>query len=304
MIYINAQGGSHGNYLEFVCNKIAGVATPGALPFNSLGASHNKMYCAPKVFCGLEHYGIHPELPSKVMAIQIAPDDLLPLNQVSILRAEDYGYDNNQLEIDTFNKLNNRHYRWVLDQLIDGFFADQISQSYDAVKDPSWPKVESMSDFAQLPEHIRSECLQQHGLVLLELTKAKPDCPRSVLREFFKIGFQDPDQHGFIARQKKATYNTHDVYFFPFACFYDKSKFLDQLKEVAAWARISYDCEDEIACLHDEFLARQPYKDSKNKCDDIVTKINHNQPTGVLDVTMLEEAYINAALGWDYFLGD
>ena len=224
MIHIDFQGGAHGNYLEFVCNKIAGVVEPGALPFNSLGASHNKPYQSPQVFTAWHYsYTLHSEYPKlfhKIVSIHIKPNDLLALTQVSLLRAGNHGYDNDQLEVDTFNKLNNKTYRWVLEQLIDGFFTDQIRRSYDAVKDPSWPEVNNLDDFNQLPEHIRTECIQQHGLVLLELSEDKPDCPRSVLREFFKIGFQTPEQQGFLQQQNKAIYSSEDdVYVFPFKCF-------------------------------------------------------------------------------------
>jgi hypothetical protein len=291
--------------LEFVCNKIAGVVEPGALPFNSLGASHNKPYQSPQVFTAW-HYSYtprsdYPKLFNKIISIHIEHDDLLPLTQVSLLRAGDHGYDNDHLEVDTFNKLHNKNYRWVLDQLIDGFFTDQISTSYDAVKDPSWPDVHSLDDFNRLPAHIRIECIQQHGLVLLELSEANPDCPRPVLREFFKIGFQQPDKHGFITQQQKAIYSVDDdVYTFPFRCFYNKTAFLDEIKKVAIWAGISYTCKHEISQLHDKFLTRQLYKNSKQKCDQIVETIKRNHPLNSTP-TMLEQAYINATLGWDYF---
>jgi len=303
MISIDFQAGAHGSYLEFVCNKIAGIAEPGTLPFNSLGSAHKRSYRCPKVFFKGHYSYDNPKskLFDKIVSIQIAPDDLLPLTQVSLLRAGDYGYNNDHLEVDTFNKLNNDNYGWVLDHLINGFFTNQIRRSYDAVKDPSWPDVSSLDDFDQLPEHIRTECIQQHGLVLLELSKEKPDCPRSVLREFFKIGFQQPEQSGFITQQAKAIYSEQqDVYVFPFHCFYDKVKFYDQIKKIATWAGIQYTCETEIDQLHDEFLARQPYRDSKQKCDQIVEEIKRNQPCDST-LTMLEEAYINATLGWDYF---
>ena len=305
MIYIDFQAGAHGNYLEFVCNKIAGVAKPGTLPFNSLGAAHKKSYQAAQVFfSGHYSYDLEkgPKQFNKIISIQIGKDDLLPLTQVSLLRAGEIGYDNDQLEVDTFNKLNIIPYQWVLDQLIDGFFTDQISTSYDAVKDPSWPDVHNLDDFNQLPDHIRTECIQQHGLVLLELSETSPDCPRPVLREFFKIGFQHPDQHGFITQQHKAIYSAEDdVYTFPFRCFYDKTAFLDEIKKVAIWAGISYTCENEISQLHDEFFTRQPYRDSKQKCDRIVADIKSDKNIEPMKITMLEEAYINAALGWDYF---
>jgi len=304
MIHIDYQGGAHGNYLEFVCNTVAGVVDLGTLPFNSLGAAHKKTYRSEQIFFA-QHHSCYPDrYPrrfKKIISIQIHTDDLLPLTQISLLRAGDHGYDNDQLEVDTFNKLNNNTYRWVLEQLIDGFFTDQIRRSYDAVKDPSWPEVNNLDDFNQLPEHIRTECIQQHGLVLLELSVEKPDCPRPVLREFFKIGFGDQDQNGFFKRQTKIMYEVdEDAYVFPFRCFYNKSEFLEEIKKVAAWAGIVYNCENEISQLHDEFLSRQPYRKSKQKCDLIVQSIRNNQAFDSTP-TMLEEAYINATLGWDYF---
>ena len=125
MIHIDFQGGAHGNYLEFVCNKIVG-ATVGS-PFNSLGASHAKHYTGKKMFYA-DHYSFWPK-PfkfDKIISIQIDTDDLLQLQQISLLRAGDFGYDNNQLEINTYNKLNTREYKWVLENIVQNFFANQI----------------------------------------------------------------------------------------------------------------------------------------------------------------------------------
>jgi len=304
MIHIDFQGGAHGNFLEFVCNKIAGVVQSGTLPFNGLGAAHDQMYCAEPVFLS-GHYSFLPNLHKKfkrIISIRIEPADLLPLVQISLLRAGDYGYDNDQLEINTFNKLNNENYRWVLDALINGFFTNQTRDSYNAVRDPSWPDVNNLDDFYQLPEHIRAECIQQHGLVLVELSEKRPDCPRRLLREFFKIGFQNPSQHGFITQQQKAQYNADDdVYVFPFRCFYGHELFLSEIQKIAAWAGIPYECEQEIGEIHQAFLTRQPYKDSKNKCDLLIQNIVGGQQRSPVKVTMLEEAYINAVLDQDYY---
>ena len=304
MIHIDFQGGAHGNYLEFVCNKIAGAVISDALPFNHLGASHKKPYHRQFFFAGHYSYGseIYPTQFNKIISIQIEENDLLPLQQISLLRAGDYGYNNDHLEIDTFNKLNNVNYRWVLDKLIDGFFTNQIRDSYDAVKDPSWPDVTSLDEFNQLPEHIRTECIQQHGLVLLELSEHNPNCPRSILREFFKISFQYPSQHGFMNRQQKVVYSSEsDVYVFPFKCFYSKTEFLNEIKQVADWAGIAYTCENEIDMLHNKFLNQQPYKNSKINCDNVIEQIKSNSMLHDLKMNLLEEAYVNSALGWDYF---
>jgi hypothetical protein len=142
-----------------------------------------------------------------------------------------------------------------------------------------------------------------HNLSLLELNKQTPDCPRHILREFFQIGFADPQQHGFFFIQKKMIYpKDFDVFVFPFSCFYNTEDFLNQIKKVAEWAGLSYNCQQEIEQLHDEFLQRQHYKDSKVKCDKIVMKIQNNTMEHTPTVDLLEEAYINAKLGWNYFV--
>lgn len=295
MIQIDFQGGAHGNYLEFVCNTMCGV-TSNSLPFNSVGASHSKQYIDNKVFYA-DHYSYSGlTLANKIVSIQLTQDDLLPLAQISLLRAGDYGYDNNYLEIDTYNKLNNKDYRWVLDKLVDGFFKDQIRTSYNNVRDPTWPDVNTFREFNALPEHILKECKQVHNLELLELSEQHPNCPRLILREFFQIGFEHPYQSGFIHRQNTMIdYGSRDVYVFPYACFYDTDQFVEQLKQIASWFKIQYNQHDKIVEIHQEFLQRQPYKSSKARCDTIVQDIICNRSTSDAQ-DLLEEAYINAQL--------
>ena len=92
MIYIDFQGGAHGNYLEFVCNKIlAKIKTNGPTPFNTLGSSHSKKYLEPQVF-QMGHYSFESTpIPnnSKVIAVTVTIDDLLLLQSISLLRAGD-----------------------------------------------------------------------------------------------------------------------------------------------------------------------------------------------------------------------
>lgn len=296
MIAIDFQGGAHGNFLEFVCNVMAGVATDDH-PFNSAGAAHKKTYHTPKVFYA-DHFSFDKILMpyDRVVSVTIDVDDLLPLSQVSLLRAGDYGYDNNELEIDTYNKLNNTHYRWVLDNIINSFFVNQIEDSYNAVKDPSWPLVTSLADFKNLPEPIKKECADIHKLKLLEFNKQHPNCPRHILREFFQIGFEIPENHGFITQQHKMQYNNWvSTYIFPFSAFYDTHKFQNQLKSIASWANINYTNTTKLQDLHTTFLTKQPYKDSKIKCDLVVQQLI-DKKTQPPELNLIEEAYVNCML--------
>ena len=302
MIHIDFQGGAHGNYLEFVCNVIAGVVID-RLPFDKLGASHNKCYKSQKIFYAEHHsYGNVPFTFDKIVSIQINTTDLLQLQQISLLRAGAYNYDNNLLEINTFNKLNTVHYKWVLDTLIDNFFVNQVRQSYNAVKDTSWPDINTLDDFKKLPTWIQDECRIHHNLKLLELSSELPDCPREVLREFFQIGFENPTKMGFMARQLDVKYSESlQVYVFPYSCFYDTTQFLLEIKKLADWAQLSYNCQDRIVKIHEEFLIRQPYKNSKHKCDSLVEQILTNNSVVLPELDLLEEAYVNATLKWNYF---
>lgn len=299
MIAIDFQAGAHGNFLEFVCNVMAGVHVGNNSPFNAQGASHAKTYLAPPIFIANHYCFSAIALPApKVVSVQITRHDLLPLSQISLLRAGDYGLDNDCLELDTYHKLNNVHYSWVLDILISSFFQDQISHSYQAVKDPSWPcDVHTLSDFSRLPQHIQDECINVHKLDLKELSAAHPHCPRSVLREFFEIGFADPELNGFLTLQReKMIYESDvDVYKFDFADFYNTERFVHQLKEIALWAGLDYNNHATVISLHKEFMQKQPYHDSKQRCDELVQHmiVDHRLKP---KVTMIEEAYINARL--------
>lgn len=295
MIAIDFIGGAHGNFLEFICNVMADVKVQGS-PFNQHGASHNKHYQSARIFVA-GHYSFLkiPLKSNRVILIKILPDDLLPLTQISLLRAGDYGYCNDQLEINTYNKLNNSDYRWVLDNILNSFFINQVKESYDAVKDSSWPDVTTLGDFQNLPDHIRKECLEVHHLNLIELTAEQPNCPRHILREFFQIGFENPMGAGFITQQNLAVYSdTTDVYNFPFADFYTAG-FLNHIEQIAQWAKIKYTKQNQVAQLHKEFLERQPYQNSKIKCDQIIRQLIEDKITPPV-VDLLEEAYINAML--------
>jgi hypothetical protein len=299
MIRIDFQGGAHGNFLEFVCNKLAGVVSTSAMPFNSLGSSHKKSYVSDRIFVS-GHYSFFPESytldTKKIISIQIEADDLLPLSQISILRAGDYAIDNDQLEIDTYHKLNNLDYKKVLDNIKNSFFTNQIRESYNAVKDPSWPDITTLKEFEQLPDNIKQECLEQHHLELMQLDEDHPNCPRHLLIEFFQLGFENPAVAGFIVEQEKMIYVDKDVYVFPFSCFYNTNLFIDQCRKIVSWANLQFNDYDSIITLHTEFMKRQPYAHSKQKCDLAVTEFITGKITTLPKFTLMEEAYVNAQL--------
>jgi hypothetical protein len=303
-INIDFQGGMHGHFLEYICNRfLAGIEIKEGLPFNDLGAAHNKTYLKSKLFeCG--HFSTDPAAltSDSVIAIKISYNDILAAQCVSLLRAGDYNMSPNELEINTYNKLNNRNYRWVLDNILEKYFQNQVIESYRAVMDPSWPMISSIKEYHALPATLREECENQHHLKLFELTEDRPDCPRHILREFFKFGFLDPEHHGFMLKQQKFVYDTGvSVYKFPFSSFYDKDRLQEQLALIADWSgyRVDYD-HDEFVEVHKEFLRRQPYKDVRAKCDAILDRIQSMEPFVLPELNVIEEAYVESAIEKTY----
>ena len=209
MIYIDYQGGAHGNFLEYVCNRfIAGIPS-GSSPFNQNGASHNRVYFDTPAFRA-DHFsqGLgHLIKDCQLISVWIEPDDLLRLTPISFLRGGDYQIDTNQLENNTYNKLQRwPSYQSTVDTIYNCFYRDQIRDSYNSIRDPSWPDVETVEDFYALPGEIRDECIQVHGLVIRQFDQEHPDCERSVLREFFKIGFANPNNTTFIRVQNQTVW--------------------------------------------------------------------------------------------------
>jgi hypothetical protein len=296
-IYIDFQPGSHGNYLEFVCNKfLANVNTENDTPFNKFGASHAKKYLDNKLF-EADHYttyGISLEKKT-IISIYIEHDDLLPLQCISLLRAGDYNINPEDLHIDTYHKFNNKSYRWVLDNLLSTFFNEEyLVSGYNQIADPSWPNINSIADYQQLPMHIQEECKNIHNIQIFKLSEDSPDCPKHILKEFFKIGFLYPENHGFIqGQQVKTIHRNCKFYKFPFSAFYSQQKFIESLKELALFLNITFDANNqELHKLHSEFLSRQPYKDIKQKCD----KIIDNGVGLISETNIICEAYIEAML--------
>jgi len=299
-IYIDFQGGAHGNYLEFVCNKfLAGIKTLKDFPFNCYHTSEHKQYLEDPIFVA-NHYTTYkiPLENETVIFIHIEYDDLLPLQCISLLRAGDLNIEPEKLEFNTYQKLNNKHYQSVLDNIISNFFnINHIITAYENIADPSWPKITSLEDYKNLPIDIREECQNVHNFVAYQFDEDHPNCPRHILHEFFQLGFENPSQAGFIVAQKDNIHKNCNVYKFPFSSFYNLQEFSKQLSKIAMLLDMKFDpFNQKFINLHNKFLSTQPYKNSKIECDQLVDLMlkNPNMPRPKLDV--IKEAYIDAKL--------
>lgn len=255
-ISIDFVAGSHGHFLEYVCNRFIAKQKINFSPFDSLGASHASTaeYQQKKIF-KCNHYSNY-QMPTELNVVKISfgNDDLLALSSVCFLRAGNSNIDVSALENNTYNKLK------------DGFFKDLINKITLA-----YPNI--------------------------VLNASTPNCPRYILREFFKFGFKTPKINGFTSKLQELQYSANiNVFDFEFNHFYNTEKFITNITRISQWCGITIDQIDQLELLHTEFLSKQIFKDHKQQCDYIIDMINKKQNIPITNLTILQESYINGCL--------
>jgi hypothetical protein len=135
-IPIDFVAGSHGHFLEVTLNKFFGF-TSIFDSFTATGTSHvaTIQYLKSRIF-DADHWYRTPEKiqnVDKVISIRFRPDSLLLLSSLSLLRSTDRNIDNNQLEIDTYNKLNNKDYKNILDCILKSYPFLSVDQNNSSI---------------------------------------------------------------------------------------------------------------------------------------------------------------------------
>jgi hypothetical protein len=104
-----------------------------------------------------------------------------------------------------------------------------------------------------------------------------------------------------MTQQQKMTYNSsNDVWIFPYACFYDINLFRHELTKIARWTGYNFTFNETFCELHNNFLQRQPYIDSKKFCDQLLTKIFNNTLFELPKLDLLQESYLTAHIELQY----
>jgi hypothetical protein len=135
MIAIDFIAGTHGHFLETVLNKFFNITPDLSDTLTAMGTSHNKNteYQKNKLFQAEHWFELYADqIPNfkKVISIRFSPADLLLVSSVSLLRAADLNINNDNLDVDTVNKLNNRFYQSTLEQIYTAYpFLDRTQGS-------------------------------------------------------------------------------------------------------------------------------------------------------------------------------
>lgn len=194
--------------------------------------------------------GPHNLDQGKIIVIQATHEDLLPLLCIGFLRTADFVVDPETLEINTWDTMDNRDYRPVRDHIKSTFF-NETEEKFD---------------------------------------EDNPDCPRRILREYFKLGFKNQDSIPYIVSHV----TSDEIFIFPYIEFYDTSKFLSRVDMLADWLdmpRIS-DLQKALA-LHSQFLELQVYRNAKKQADKIVSDVLENRDVDIPSINVIQEGYID-----------
>jgi hypothetical protein len=278
VIYIDFVPGTHGKYLEHVCNKY--LTESHSLAdfdiFDSQGRAHrsSQEFIDNKTFDAQHLCELAPDVDvgNQVIRITFESDDMFYLTDRYLSKAGAHPVDVAELATDTYHKLNNAQHRPILDNLIAGWCQPQW---YTQVKQAQQQQLE-ICNLIRLDEHY-------------------PDCPEWVLREFYKINF-DNQSNGLTQRLR--TFDPEvAVFYFPLRSILHSDGFVNKVIELAAWLDLDIHGIENLVKDHNHFLRLQPIQRDQYTTaiiTDLVSQIN--RPIAHFD--WLQQAWIWHKTEW------
>jgi len=347
-ISIDFISGSHGNYLNFVLNKLLlGDTYLLDDPFSDSGTSHTQIkstklpvtswhwsspwYDVTNPMYNEElsqHYSNHftsfaRVLGENVIRISITPEDILPLYLLRFHRVGDRGIDPRDMATDMYHKFldrGNQHgheslYQYYESQLRNFNLHNETVtlDLYNLIRDESkerqenWPAITQPSDFHDLSNEIQQEYINRFGQPFFGVSEEYPDCPKNVLRNYFKLEFKNMSDNytsDYFMLDFSAYTNPlldRNVYYMPYQSFYRTDRFLEEITKIKEFFSLEFE-NFEIENLHHKFLKRQPYKDTVEKIDNIIQHITNQEQMVFPELTVIEEAFINNKVEGTYHI--
>jgi hypothetical protein len=309
MIPIIFYAGTHGNYVEFVLNKaIHGHKIRRINPLGSTGTSHAQRsdanYQSHRTFkC---HW---PELEKikqikdyPVIKIDFSSSDDIFVLQLNLKRGEDYNIDPDTLEHQTYQKLfakygphgKNHH---GPDKIIRDINSFTDLTPYYNIKDESWPEINSVDEFYNLPKHILDECVNVFGYRPIQITADRPDAPRWVLRSIFKTWFYDQPSRPSNSMTELDQYK--NVYKLQLKNLYDINNFKQEIIDIGKFFNIETNLDYFSDQVHQQFIDMVPYRESKFNCERIINSISNHEHFQI-KLNVVEEGYVNYCIETTY----
>jgi hypothetical protein len=300
MIPIIFYAGTHGNFVEFVLNKVMhGDKIYISNPLGVIGTSHlqrtDANYQSHRIFkCEfLEKYDYPADQP--LLKIDFDSSEDIFTFQLNLKRGEDYNIDPDTLEHMTYQKLFEKYGPYGKDfhgpnKIINDINKFTDLTPYYNIKDESWPAINSVDDFYNLPKHILDECINVFRYKPIQITENRPDAPRWVLRSIFKSWFFDQSMR---PSNKLSLINKHPtVYNLPLRSLYNTDSFKQEIINIGKFFNVEINLENFSDQVHQQFIDMVPYKESKFKCERIINSINNHEHFQIA-LNVIEEGYVN-----------
>lgn len=300
MIPIIFYAGTHGHFVEFVLNKVIhGDKIHMSNPLGVVGTSHlqrtDANYQSHKIFkCKfLEKYDYPADQP--LLKIDFDSSEDIFAFQLNLKRGEDYNIDPDTLEHMTYQKLFGKYGPYGKDSCGPDKIINDINKFTDLapyynIKDESWPAINSVDDFYNLPKHILDECINVFGYKPIQITENHPNAPRWVLRSIFKSWFFDQSMR---PSTNLLLINKHPtVYNLPLRSLYNTDSFKQEIINIGKFFNVKINLENFSDQVHQQFVDMVPYKESKFKCERIVNSISNHEHFQIA-LNVVEEGYVN-----------
>jgi hypothetical protein len=127
------------------------------------------------------------------------------------------------------------------------------------------------------------------------------EIPKFILRDHVKLGFSDIDKHGFIINNEILTkHKLENVHYFPVSCFWDKEKFFNQLKILNEKFSLDLFLGNDAKDIYEQFIEKMPQLKTRNRCENIISAIKEKRDIPILNLDIIEEAYIYSWIETSY----
>jgi hypothetical protein len=266
-IQVDFLPGTHGHFLTFVLDKLLlGDKITQTSPFTSIGTSHGFWDIGYPVTAG--HWSV-PEMPAKWWKVEGKPD---LGNNIILIAVRDSD---------------------IIPMVQLGFLrASDNNCDLNDLEIDTYNKI------------LKLKYGRFHDIIInLNLTLEKPDCPRELLRHYFKEKFvsflKKESTHPWVREFKSYSqfrkFEKRNVFYFPYSDFYDHDKFLNNIREIQVFFNLEFK-DFNVANLHQQFLKNQPCRDSVEKIEKILRDISDRKEEIFPSLNIIEEAYIDSKI--------
>ena len=164
--------------------------------------------------------------------------------------------------------------------------------SNDRIKFPK-----NFSDLAGPIELLQTEIESLYNIKINENTEV----PKFILRDYVKLGFSDINKHGYVVNNEVLTkHKFENAHYFPVSCFWNEEMFFNQLEILNEKFNLDLSLDNDAKDIHKEFMEKLPQLKTRNRCEDIISAIKEKKSIPILNLDIVEEAYIYSWIETSY----